>query len=307
MTVEERQPWQWDEATWRGHVSAVRAGRRLVPERWPGGARVAVALSFDSDHETIPLRDGETRPGKLAQGEYGSRVGAPRIMRMLARRGLPATFFMPAVSALLHPDEVRGYVDGGHEVALHGWIHERNMLLEPADERELAFRAADTLERLSGRRPVGIRTPSWDFSDHTLEISRELGLLYDSSLMADDDPYEILHQGSPTGLVEIPVEWIRDDAPYFMMERYGSLRPYTPPRGVLGIWRDEFDRARDEGGVFQLTLHPHIIGHRSRMTILGELLDHIGAFDDVWFATHEELARCVAGPHGTAGVRKGSR
>lgn len=290
--TDDRHPWQWDEATWRGHVEAVRAGRPLRPRAWPGGARAAVALSFDSDHETIPLRDGETRPGKLAQGEYGSRVGAPRILRLLADRSLPATFFMPAVSALLHPDEVRAYVDHGHEVALHGWIHERNTLLSYEDERELAFRAADTLERLTGTRPVGIRTPSWDFSDHTLAVSRELGLVYDSSLMADDEPYELLDHGEATGMVEIPVEWIRDDAPYLMMERFGSLRPYTPPRDVMGIWRDEFDRAYEEGGVFQLTLHPHIIGHRSRMTVLAELLDHI-AGHDVWYATHAELAEYV--------------
>ena len=289
----ETQPWQWDEPTWRGHVDRVRAGRGLAPDSWPGGKRVAVALSFDSDHETIPLRDGETRPGKLAQGEYGSRVGAPRILRLLARRDIPATFFMPAVSALLHPDEVRTYADAGHEVAVHGWIHERNMLLEPAVERDLAGRAVDTLERLSGTRPVGIRTPSWDFSDHTLEITRELGLLYDSSLMADDEPYEIVADGAATGLVEIPVEWIRDDAPYFMMERYGSLRPYMPPRGALEIWRDEFDAARADGGLFQLTMHPHIIGHRSRMTILAELIDYIAAHDDVWFATHAQIAEHV--------------
>src|SRR5205814_6212426 len=128
---------------------------------------------------------------------------------------IPSTFFMPAVSALLHPDEVRNYIDGGHEVGIHGWIHERNMRLEPTTERELTFRAADTLEKITGRRPVGIRTPSWDFSDATLGIILELGLLYDSSLMADDEPYEILADGKPTGLVEIPVEWIRDDAPYF--------------------------------------------------------------------------------------------
>ncbi|WP_328583527.1 polysaccharide deacetylase family protein [Streptomyces sp. NBC_00370] len=291
--ADTREPWQWDEATWRGHVGAVRAGRSLLPAAWPGGARAAVALSFDSDHETIPLRDGETRPGKLSQGEYGSRVAAPRILRLLAERGLPATFFMPAVSALLHPEEVRAYVDAGHEVALHGWIHERNMTLAPADERELALRAADTLERLSGTRPVGLRTPSWDFSDHTLAISRELGLLYDSSLMADDDPYEILAAGEPTGMVEIPVEWIRDDAPYFTMDRHTSSRPYTPPRGVLTIWRDEFDQAVEEGGVFQLTLHPHVIGHRSRITVLRELLDHIAEFD-VWYATHAQLAQYVA-------------
>jgi peptidoglycan/xylan/chitin deacetylase (PgdA/CDA1 family) len=293
MTTEDtREPWQWDESTWRAHVSAVRAGRSLRPAAWPGGARAAVALSFDSDHETIPLRDGETTPGKLSQGEYGSRVAVPRILRLLAERGVPATFFMPAVSALLHPEEVRAYTEAGHEVALHGWIHERNMRLAPADERELALRAADTLETLSGSRPVGIRTPSWDFSDSTLAISREMGLLYDSSLMADDDPYEIVADGEATGMIEIPVEWIRDDAPYFMMERYAALRPYTPPRGVLTIWRDEFDQAVEEGGVFQLTLHPHIIGHRSRMTMLRELLDHI-AGTDVWYATHAQLAEYV--------------
>ena len=103
---------------------------------------------------------------------------------------------------------------------------------------------------------MGIRTPSWDFSDHTLAIIAELGLVYDSSLMADDEPYELLADGRPTGIVEIPVEWIRDDAPYFMMERYGGLRPYTPPRSLLDLWRDEFDAAYAEGGLFQLTAAP---------------------------------------------------
>ncbi len=283
------EPWRWEEATWRGHVERVRAGRRLAPP-WPGGAKVAVALSFDSDHETIPLREGETRPGKLSQGEYGSRVAAPRILSVLEEHGVPATFFMPAVSALLHPEEARAYVAAGHEIAAHGWIHERNMLLEPADERMLALRALDTLEQVTGVRPVGVRTPSWDFSDATLEIIRESGLRYDSSLMADDDCYELLAGGEPTGIVELPVEWIRDDAPYFMMERHASLRPYTPPRDVLRLWCDEFDAARADGGLFQLTMHPHIIGHRSRMVVLTGLLAHIGAFDDVWYATHAQVA-----------------
>lgn len=288
-----REPWQWDEPTWRSHVERVRAGDRLMPEAWPGGARVAVALSFDSDHETIPLRDGETRPGKLSQGEYGSRVAAPRILRLLAEYGVPASFFMPAVSALLHPDEVTSYVEAGHEVAVHGWIHERNMLLERADELDLTGRALDTLEKLTGTRPVGIRTPSWDFSDNTLDVIRELGFAYDSSLMADDEPYELLADGEPTGVVEIPVEWIRDDAPYFTMDRYTGSRPYTPPRSALSIWTDEFDAAREEGGLFQLTMHPHVIGHRSRLAVLRALLDHMAAHRDVWFATHAQLAELV--------------
>lgn len=290
MTTTE--PWQWDEPTWRGHVDRVRAGRRLLPP-WPGGARVAVALSFDSDHETIPLRDGETSPGRLAQGEYGSRVAAPRILALLADLEIPASFFMPAVSALLHPQEVEAYAEAGHEVAVHGWIHERNMLLERADELDLTARAMETLEKLSGTRPVGIRTPSWDFSDSTLGIIEELGLAYDSSLMADDEPYELVADGRRTGVVELPVEWIRDDAPYFMMERYASLRPYMPPRSALEIWRDEFDAAYAEGGLFQLTLHPHIIGHRSRLVVLRSLLEHLHAHSGVWFATHAQVAEHV--------------
>lgn len=291
--MTEQKPWQWDEQTWRGHVARVRAGRSLHPASWPGGARVAVALSFDSDHETISLRHGETRPGKLAQGEYGSRVGAPRVLRLLERFGVPASFFVPAVSGLLHPEEVRDYAAAGHEVALHGWIHESNTLLTPAEERELALRAADTLEKLSGARPVGIRTPAWDFSDHTLAITRELGLRYDSSLMADDEPYELLADGEPTGVVEIPVEWIRDDVPYLLLEHGGTLRTCPPPREVAGIWRDEFDAALEEGGLFQLTLHPHVIGHRSRMAVLTELLEHIDAQDGVWYATHAQVAEYV--------------
>ncbi|MGW4591396.1 polysaccharide deacetylase family protein [Amycolatopsis thermoflava] len=291
--MTEQQPWQWDEPTWRGHVERVRAGRPLRPESWPGGAKVAVALSFDSDHETPALRDGEVLPGKLSQGEYGARVGVPRILNLLRRFEAPSTFFMPAVSALLHDGEAKSYVDEGHEVALHGWIHERNTQLPPEAERDLAFRAADTLERLVGTRPVGIRTPSWDLSADSLRIVRELGLTYDSSLMADDDCYEILTDGEPTGIVELPVEWIRDDMPYFMMDRFTSLRPYTPPRGVLSIWRDEFDVAYAENGIFQLTLHPHCIGHRSRITILTELLEHIASHEGVWFATHAQIAEHV--------------
>ena len=288
------QPWAWDEQRWRGHVDRVRAGRRLVPSAWPEGAAVAVALSFDSDHETIPLRNAETHPGKLSQGEYGSRAGVPRILRLLDHHRAPVSFFVPAVSALLHPQDISDCVTAGHEIALHGWIHEWNTALDRATERDLLFRSIDVLERLSGSRPVGIRTPSWDFSEHTLDLIREAHLLYNSSLMADDEPYELLANGEPTGIVEIPVEWIRDDAPYLTMDRHTGIRPYTPPRDLLQIWIDEFDQARAAGGLFQLTLHPHVMGHRSRIVVLEQLLEHITSSGGVWFARHDEIARLVA-------------
>ena len=288
-------PWQWEEPRWRSIVGKVRAGRSLKPAAWKDGARVAVALSFDSDHESLTLRSGETSPGKLSQGEYGNRAAMPRILSMLARYDVPATFFVPAVVAMLYPEEQREVAGAGHEIGLHGWIHEFNSRLPPEDERDLQMRAADALERIAGVRPVGMRTPSWDFSPHTLAIAREMGLLYDSSLMADDEPYELLEDGEPTGMVELPVEWIRDDAVYFNMDRASALRPHTPPSAVLEIFEAEFDGALREGGLFLLTLHPHVIGHRSRLVLVEALIDHIRGHPGVWFATHEEVARfCLA-------------
>lgn len=291
------EPWQWDTDAIRAAVGAVRAGRSLAPQAWPQDATAAVALSFDSDHETIPLRDGFTTPGKLSQGEYGARTALPRILRLLDQHEIKASFYVPAVCALLRPGEVRGYAGHGHEVALHGWIHERNATLPPGAERELTLRAADILTELTGIRPAGIRTPSRDFTPVTFGIITELGLAYDSSLMADDDPYEIEADGLPTGVVEIPVEWIRDDAPYFPGD---PARPFTPPRAIGQMWRDEFDRAYADGGLFQLTMHPHVIGHRSRIVVLEELLDYIGGHQRIWFATHADVASYVAAQAGLA-------
>jgi peptidoglycan/xylan/chitin deacetylase (PgdA/CDA1 family) len=283
-------PWQWPEERWRGIVDKVRAGRSLKPKSWPGGARVAVALSFDSDHESGELREGGSSPGKLSQGQYGNRIGVPRILDLLERHAIPASFFVPAVIAKLYPEEQRRVVKEGHEVGIHGWIHERNSILAPKDERELMLRSADALRQITGTPPVGMRTPSWDFSQATLAIVRELGLLYDSSLMADDEPYELLEDGNATGIVELPVEWIRDDAVYFNMNRFSALRPYTPPSAVLEIFTAEFDQAVEENGLFLLTMHPHYIGHRSRIALLERLVEHIKSVPGVWFATHRQVA-----------------
>jgi peptidoglycan-N-acetylglucosamine deacetylase len=284
------EPWQWPEAHWRKLVDRVRAGRALRPKSWKDGARCAVALSFDSDHETSELREGGKSIGRLAWGQFGNRVGVPRILKLLERYGVKATFYVPAVTALLHPDEQRRIVAEGHEIGVHGWIHELNTTLPDEAERDLVARSIETLEKTTGLRPTGMRTPSWDFSPSTLRIEKEVGLAYDSSLMADEDCYELLLDGAPTGIVELPVEWIRDDAVYFSMHRFQSLRPYTPPTDVFDIWRRELDAAHADGGVFQLTMHPHIIGYRSRIWIVEELIRHARALSNVWFATHAEVA-----------------
>lgn len=284
------EPWQWPEEHWRKLVDQVRAGPLLRPKAWKGGARCAIALSFDSDHETSELRDGGKSIGRMSWGQFGNRVGVPRLLSLLAKHDVKATFYVPAVVALLHPDEQRRIVAEGHEIGIHGWIHELNSVLPYEAERDLMLRSAEALEKVSGQRPVGLRTPSWDFSPNTLRIEKEMGLAYDSSLMADEDCYELLLDGEPTGIVELPVEWVRDDAVYFMMNRFSALRPYTPPTDVFDIFRRELDAAYEDGGIFQLTCHPHVITYRSRIWIIEELIRHAKAKGDVWFATHAEIA-----------------
>jgi peptidoglycan/xylan/chitin deacetylase (PgdA/CDA1 family) len=290
----ETPAWQlsWDKI--QSIVGKVRAGRDLTPKPWPGNNRVAVALSFDVDNETTSLRDGNQSPSELSQGEYGSRVAMGRILALLDKHRIKASFFVPAVTARLYPDTIKQIVAKGHEIGVHGWIHERNSLLTEAQERDLMQKSYDTLQEISGTKPLGIRTPSWDYSPWTLSIIRELKLLYDSSLMADERPYEVLYEGKPSGVVELPVEWIMDDYPYFGMNRFSTIRPHIGPEDVLDIWRKEFDVAYDESALFVLTNHPHIIGHRSRIVILDKLITYMKSRQGVWFARHDEVAKAAA-------------
>jgi peptidoglycan/xylan/chitin deacetylase (PgdA/CDA1 family) len=281
--------WQWTFDSALTVVNAVRAGRSLQPAAWPNGARVAVALSFDVDNETISLRYGEPNVGHLSQMQYGARVGLERIVKLLDAHKIPATFFVPSVSLAITPamgDVIKK--SGRHEFGVHGWIHEMNMTLPDSAERALVAKAIAELTRMTGTKPVGYRAPSWNFSPNTLSILRDMGFRYESSLMADDRPYELLQNGQPTGIVEIPVEWILDDAPLF--DPRGAN--YMNPREVARVWIDEFDKAYEEGTMFVLTMHPHVSGHRSRIVALELLIAHIEAKGPgtVWWATHGAAA-----------------
>jgi peptidoglycan-N-acetylglucosamine deacetylase len=288
--ADDPPPWEWSDVRIEQTVNKVRAGRDLNPRRWPDNNKVAVLLSFDVDNETIWLRDADGSVGGLSQGEYGSRRALGRILALLDEYRIPASFFGPAVSFSLAPDMIPAIqASGRHEIGIHGWIHERNNQLPREEEERLLRKAVERMTELTGERPVGYRAPSWNFSDHTLDLLLEMDFLYDSSLMADDRPYELIANGKPTGLVELPVQWILDDAPLFnpLGQRYAN------PRDVLQVYKDEFDMAHAEGTVFVLTMHPHYIGHRSRIVILRELIEHIRGKPGAWFATHEDAVRWV--------------
>ncbi|MDX1495327.1 MAG: polysaccharide deacetylase [Longimicrobiales bacterium] len=288
---DAEEPWNWSEERVRSAVNQVRAGRDLTPASWPGGARVAVLLSYDVDNETVRgLRTGEVSIGPLSQGQYGARRALPRVVELMNEENVPSTFFFPAWSLKLAPEQAPLIQESGmHEIAVHGWIHELNTALDAETEERLLRMAVDEIEQIAGVRPVGYRAPSWNHSPNTLQIVRDIGFLYESSLMHDDRPYELVQDGEPTGMVELPVEWILDDAP--LLNPRGNS--YDNPRDLMQVWIDEFDKAWEEGTMFLLTMHPHVIGHRSRIVALEGLVDHMQAKGGVWFATHADAARYV--------------
>lgn len=287
---DPEQKWTWTTERFEKAVNQVRAGKDMTPKAWPNGAKVAVLLSFDVDNETIAWWDGEPTISDLSRGEYGSRVALKRIIDLLEQNDIPASFFIPALSLHLAPqmaEEIKRLPR--HEFAVHGWIHERNTRVPPEEERNMVRKAKQMLIDITGETPVGYRAPSWNFSKATPQIVKEMGFTYESSMMSDDRPYELVINGEPSGIVELPVEWILDDAP--LLNPRGNS--YTNPRELLQVFKDEFDVAYEEGTMFLLTMHPHYSGHRSRIVALEELIKYMKSKGDVWFATHQEAAEYV--------------
>ena len=202
------------------HVSA---GKRLKGT-WPNGARGGWALVRRRQRHGDVV-DRHLDYEILSRGEYGAVDGLPRILRMLDRQQVPSSFFIPAASAVLHPGMIKEIQASklAHEIGVHGWIHERLPLLnDEKEEQRLLNLSIETLQKMTGT-PVGYRAPSWKFSKWTMGQVKAAGFLYDSSLMASDDPHELLLDGKPTGVVELPIERILDDAPHFGGNADGSM------------------------------------------------------------------------------------
>jgi len=277
----------------RQSVELARVGRKLTPKRWPNDSRVAVCLSFDTDSEAPLLRDGNTSPTSLSASDFGAESGMPRILAMLDRHNIPATFFMTAVDAMLHPDMLAAVLKSGrHEVGVHGWIHEFPPRLEDGEEERLLDRAIAYLTKATGKRPVGYRAPSWAFSPSTLDLIQKKGFLYDSSLQALDEPYEIVSRGKNTGIVELAIDWTLTETPYL-----GQNGRMPSPELLYQLYKDEFDGAYQEGTLFVLTLHPYLSGHRAPMRHLDQFVAYMKSKPGVWFATGEQVAAYLKNPH----------
>jgi peptidoglycan/xylan/chitin deacetylase (PgdA/CDA1 family) len=231
---------------------------------------------------------------QLTGGEFGARVGLPRVLEVLDRQDVSATFFIPATAAIVDPQMVPEILERKrHEIGVMGWSDENPIQINDAAEEERLFtKAVDYITKTTGRKPVGARGPSDLASRYTMGILKKAGFLYDSTLMAMDEPYELVLDGQPSGLVELPVSRYLDDRNTLAASRFGpSALP--SPELVFEVYRDDFDVAYEEGTLFLLTLHPHLIGMRSRIDYLDDLIRYIKSKPNVWFATAEDIARYV--------------
>jgi len=262
-----------------------------APDRWPPGARTACAFTFDLDAETLWMARGASEPVTLSQGRFGVVEALPRILALLRAAEIPGTFFIPAWVAARYPDAVRAIAADGHEIGCHGDEHESVTSLGRAREQEILVKSVEVLTPLAGRRPIGYRAPAWQLSADTLALLAGEGFDYSSNMMDQLVPYVHPPVGGRS-LVEIPVSWILDDAPFFL---FSGQRAMQPPGPVLQGWLTEFEGISAAHGVTTFTFHPQLIGRPSRLACLRELIEHVRHTPRVWIAPLAEISAHVRG------------
>lgn len=271
------------------------------PVAWPQGHRAAASFTFDVDAESAVLSaspGSEARAGIMSHQSYGPLVGVPRILGILERHKVTATFFVPGFTADRYPRVVRDIVEAGHEVAHHGYLHEPLAGVDEVTEAGYLDRGLETLERVAGVRPVGYRAPMWEPTWNTPRLLAERGFLYDSSLMDADVPYEITVTGvrGVSSVVEIPIQWALDDwEQYCFLPGISGEGLIESPTKAEEIWTLELDALRYVGGCFVLTNHPFLTGRPSRAAVLDRVISRALEHGDVWVASMRQIAEHVRG------------
>lgn len=260
---------------------------------WPDAAPAAVLLTFDVDAEAPHLwrsRNEGPRLAELEQRRFGPRAGVARLLALLDAHQLTGTFYVPGHTVTRHPQVVAEIAAAGHELALHGYLHEPPTQIEPAMFRETMVRSIDALGNVTGAQPTGYRSPSWDMTAAAFEVLRELGITHDSSLMGYDHPYWV------GDLVEVPVDWATDDAPFYRYVGKGDTRPPTAPTALIDAWHTELTAACRFGTLLNITMHPWLSGRAARAQALDSLLAAIRA-SGAWTGTVDALAAWHAANH----------
>jgi peptidoglycan/xylan/chitin deacetylase (PgdA/CDA1 family) len=266
--------------------------------------RHIVCLTFDFDTQSGFIARGMTTPTPLSRGEFGA-MASGRILKFLKERGIAATWFVPGFTIQSWPKESAAVADAGHEIGHHSWAHIPPANMTREEEEADLVRANDFIDKLTGQKARGYRSPSWDLSEHTIDLLIKHGFLYDSSLMGSDYlPYRArrgdvaelgrpFQFGTPTNLIEMPISWSLDDYPHFEFVRTPQtvLPGLQPARAVMQSWLDEFLYMKKtvDWGVLTYTMHPFVIGRGYRMLALEWLVEQL-AKEGAVFTTMERAA-----------------
>ncbi|MDG6921274.1 MAG: polysaccharide deacetylase [Nitrososphaerota archaeon] len=255
---------------------------------WPDGVRCPVVLSFDLDAELLwnVWLTREPSPIDISQGVYGPRVGLPRVLAMLGRQEVRGTFFVPGAIAERYPEAAKSIASAGHEIAHHGYLHEDCSKLTKDEERKMLIQGGDALFRVTGVRPKGARL---SLGKTTISNLDDLGFVYESTLMDDDQPYRLHSEGGKSRMIELPVTFAFNDTSYFAYT-FGLPKPFLTPREVEVVYRDEFDAMYREQKYCMFMLHPQVIGRASRLDMLERTVEYMKSKPGVWFATALEVA-----------------
>lgn len=263
--------------------------------------RFSVMLTFDVDAETLwtapdPLIDDPTnhlKPSLMSQASYGPLVAIPRLLKLLDEYDIQSSFFIPGKTMEKYPDMVKEISKRGHEIGNHGYSHMCPVLCtDKKEEFEEYEKTSEILKKLINKRPVGFRAPSWEFSTNTVGILKGMDFLYDSSLMGDDKISMLDVFGEKTDLVEIPINWSLDDAPFWLLSNDVWGAPMPSPSAVFESWAEEFKYLYEEQkeNCFVLTCHPQIIGRPGRLRMYERLIRYIKGHSNINFTTCEKAA-----------------
>jgi peptidoglycan/xylan/chitin deacetylase (PgdA/CDA1 family) len=273
--------------------------------RLPAGKKIAVNMGADFDAQSLWLGAfNMPSPAMMARGEFGAEVGTPRLVELFDKYEVKSTWFTPGHTVDTWPDICRDVLAHGHEFAIHGYYHENPTKIEADTERRLLELALDTFDRQLDLKPVGYRSPYWDYSESTLDIVEDLGFQYDSSLMARDlVPYrprrwqvrweQASLKGKASRVLELPVNWYLDDFP--PLAYVTGIQPgQQDTETAFRRWKDIFDYGyeRVENACYAHACHPQIIGQAHHILMYERLIDYIASKDGVWFATCAEIADC---------------
>lgn len=268
--------------------------------KWPNKAKCAVMLSFDVDGDTIwkngsrSFENGEKFIRANSVGDYGPKVAVNRILEILKREEIKATFFIPAQIMKDYP-ELCQKIDGeGHEIGHHGYHHERYVDLTPKEQRHIIEESQKVFKSTIGKEAIGYRTPSGDWSKETAGILYDMGFQYSSSMRGDDRPYHTIIDGVRTNFIEMSPKWDLDDFVQFGYNLFPA-EPVGQDR-IAGIeqvyenFKQEFDGYYKEGLCFVIQCHPQIIGSPGRLLMYERLIKYIKSHEGVWFAKGSEIA-----------------